>query len=118
MTIKTFGVAAIREAIDRSLELAEYAQSCLQQQGCFEITSPAHLAIVSFRYRPPETGASADVVNLAIADAVFADGSAMVSSTRLNDRVCLRLCTINPKTTRADVEQTVELIAEKGKANS
>lgn len=115
MTIKTFGVAAIRKAIDRSLELAEHAQSCLHRQGCFEITSTAHLGIVSFRYLPPDAGPSADAVNLAIADAIFADGSAMVSSTRLNDRVCLRLCTINPKTTRADVEQTVELIAAKGK---
>ena len=116
MTIKTFGMAAIREAIDHNLEMAEYAESCLQQQGCFEITSPAHLGIVSFRYLPPDTESSTDAINLAIADAIFADGSAMVSSTRLNDRVCLRLCTINPRTTRGDIEHTVELIAAKGKA--
>ena len=117
MTIKTFGVAAIRNAIDRGLELAEYAQSCLHQQGCFEIVSPAHLGIVGFRYLPSDQASRADAVNLSIVDTIFADGSAMVSSTRLNGQVCLRLCTINPKTTRADIERTVELIAAQGKAN-
>jgi hypothetical protein len=36
------------------------------------------------------------------------DGFAVPSTTELDGRVVLRLCTINPRTTFEDVERTVE----------
>jgi hypothetical protein len=36
------------------------------------------------------------------------DGFALATSTVLNGRTVLRLCTINPRTTEADIEQTLD----------
>ena len=38
----------------------------------------------------------------------------MVSSTRLGRRVVLRLCTINPRTTPADIASTIALLGRLG----
>jgi len=35
------------------------------------------------------------------------DGYASLSTTRLHGRVVLRMCTINPRTTEADIRSTV-----------
>jgi len=36
----------------------------------------------------------------------------MLSSTQLGEKVVLRLCTINPRTTEADLEFTVDLLSQ------
>jgi hypothetical protein len=41
-------------------------------------------------------------------DAMLEGGFALATSTVLNGRTVLRLCTINPRTTEADVEGTIE----------
>ena len=110
MTIKVHGVAAIRAAIDHGIDLAEHAERLLSQDQRFEVVTPASLAIVSFSYR----AADPDAVNLGIVEALIEDGHAMVSSTRLAGRVVLRLCTINPRTTPADIESTVALLGRLG----
>jgi hypothetical protein len=38
------------------------------------------------------------------------DGFALATSTVLDGRKALRLCTINPRTTEADIEQTLDWI--------
>lgn len=43
-------------------------------------------------------------------DALIADGFAMVATTVLRGRTVLRLCTINPRTTEADLEATIARI--------
>jgi hypothetical protein len=44
----------------------------------------------------------------ALHDAMLRDGFALATSTVLNGRTALRLCTINPRTTEKEIEQTVE----------
>ena len=116
MTIKTFGLAAIRSAIKQGIEHAEVAQTLLETYPCFGITSPAQLGVISFRYVTSEgSDDEHDAVNLAIVSAMMDDGFCMISSTQLRGHTCLRMCTINPRTTRKDIMQTIELIAKKGK---
>jgi hypothetical protein len=50
----------------------------------------------------------------AITARVVSAGYAMVSTTILNDRTVLRLCTINPRTTESDIKNTLNLIVETG----
>ena len=51
MTIKVFGLDALRDAIDRTLALAAYAEQELHRRPKWEVVTPAQLAIVSFRRR-------------------------------------------------------------------
>jgi glutamate/tyrosine decarboxylase-like PLP-dependent enzyme len=113
MTIKVFGLDALRDAIDRTLALAAYAEQELHRRPNWEVVTPAQLAIVSFRRRWPSSSAEEeDRRNEALVAAMTADGRAAISSTRLHGRVVLRLCTINPRTTREDIDTTIAALDE------
>ncbi|HET6725076.1 MAG TPA: aminotransferase class I/II-fold pyridoxal phosphate-dependent enzyme [Gammaproteobacteria bacterium] len=108
MTLRIFGRDALAEAIERGFELAEQAEGLLREKANWEIVSPAQMAMVAFRYAPPDTAPEeADALNAEIVRRVSADGYAMLSSTRLNGRTALRLCTINPRTTDDDIAGTI-----------
>jgi glutamate/tyrosine decarboxylase-like PLP-dependent enzyme len=99
LTIKTFGIDEIRDAIARGIGLAEHAERTLRATPGWEIVTPAQLAVVTFA--PPDGDPSA------IAAALVEDGYAVVSSTVLDGRSVLRLCTINPRTTEAEIDETI-----------
>ena len=48
-SVRTFGVAAFRDAIDRSIDQALLAQRLIEESDTLEITSPAQLGVVCFR---------------------------------------------------------------------
>jgi glutamate/tyrosine decarboxylase-like PLP-dependent enzyme len=75
----------------------------------WEVVSPAQLAIVCFRRVVDGAGAEElDRINDDLVRAAVADGYAAPSSTVLGGRTAIRLCTINPRTTFADVDATIE----------
>ncbi len=113
MSIRTFGLDAFRAAIRRGLEMARLTEAELLSAGCWEIVTPANLGMVSFRYAPPGMDArEADAITDRLVAAAYADGYAMISSTRLRGRTALRMCPINPRTTEADIRTTVARLAE------
>jgi aromatic-L-amino-acid decarboxylase len=102
LSVRVFGLAAFRDAVERGIALAEHAEAVLSARPGWEIVTPAQLAIVCFRR------AGDDALQSRIAEAMVRDGFAAPSTTELGGRVALRLCTINPRTTAADVERTIE----------
>ncbi len=104
LTIKAFGIGAIRDGVARGITLAERAEAALRATPGWEVVTPAQLAIVTFAH------ASCDSAQLA-ARAV-ADGYAAPSSTVLRGRSVLRLCTINPRTTDAEIDATIARLTE------
>lgn len=112
MSIKTFGLAAFRRAIDYNIALAETVEAELRGSSLWEVVSPATLAIINFRYHPihedhPE--AELDAINQHIAAGVTAARHAIFVTTLLNKQVVLRMCLINPRTTLDDIRQTLAL---------
>ncbi|HEY8022135.1 MAG TPA: pyridoxal-dependent decarboxylase [Thermoanaerobaculia bacterium] len=115
MSLQVFGIAEFRRAIDRGFDLAERAEALLAARPCWEIVTPAAMAIVTFRYTAPGLSPAAlEGVNLGIVDALRADGFAVITSTRLGGRTALRLCTINPRTTDDDLAGTIERLERLG----
>ncbi|HSM37671.1 MAG TPA: aminotransferase class I/II-fold pyridoxal phosphate-dependent enzyme [Longimicrobiales bacterium] len=113
LTVETFGVAAIRRAIDRTLDLTEAAEAAIRASRRLEVVTPASLGIVVFRRRPEDAGAGAagedaDELNRRLIEALRTDGLGMVSSTRVNGRYVIRLCILNHRTTEDDVRRVVE----------
>ena len=53
ISLRYFGVAAFRKAIDRCLDLALHAQSRIESSSELELMSPASLGVVTFRRHPP-----------------------------------------------------------------
>jgi aromatic-L-amino-acid decarboxylase len=107
MSLKIFGAAAFRAAVEHGLELAEYAEAQLERDPAWEVVTPARLGIVTFR---PAAGDESVIAGLPAA--ALADGLAFVSSHRVDGRAVLRLCTVNPRTTRADIERTLGRLTE------
>jgi glutamate/tyrosine decarboxylase-like PLP-dependent enzyme len=113
MSLKFFGARAFRDAVAWGIELAEIAERELKNAGCWEIVTPARLGIVSFRYSQPELSLhDIDAVTRALPEKIYADGFAMLSSTELKGRIALRLCTINPRTSVEDLQETVRRLTQ------
>jgi glutamate/tyrosine decarboxylase-like PLP-dependent enzyme len=117
MSLKVFGLAAFRHAIERGIALAEYAEVCLRQSPCWEVLTPAQLGIVTFRYVGRSEG-DLNVLNQRILDAMFEDGFAFLTSTLLREQTALRLCIINPRTTEADIQETLQRLEQFGECLS
>lgn len=100
LSLRVFGVAAFREAIAHGIALGEHAERQLRAREGWVVVSPAQLAIVCFR----REGAD----QTALAAAMVEDGYAALSTTEVDGRVALRLCTINPRTTFAEIDRTIE----------
>jgi glutamate/tyrosine decarboxylase-like PLP-dependent enzyme len=111
MSLRYFGLRAFRTAIDHGLGLAEHAQRYLADRDCWEIVTPAQLAIITFRYLPPaDATIDSDDLNRMITEKLFEDGTALVSTTVVRGMTVLRFCTINPRTEYRDIERTIEIL--------
>jgi aromatic-L-amino-acid decarboxylase len=102
MSIKVFGLAAFRAAIERGFVLSEFTEACLRKMPGWEIVTPAQMGIVCFRYR-----SAGDTAHLRLVQTLLEDGFALITSTVLHQGTVLRTCTINPRTTQADIEATL-----------
>jgi aromatic-L-amino-acid/L-tryptophan decarboxylase len=115
MSIQVFGMDAFRRAVDRGFDLAETAERILRESPRWEVTTPAQMGVVSFRYvMPGRTEEELDALQTGIVDGLRAEGFALATSTRLRGRTALRLCTINPRTTDEDIRATIEHMARLG----
>lgn len=118
MSLKVFGAAAFREAVTRGFRLAGLAEGKLRQAGCWEIMSPAQMAIVAFRYRTPgRTPEELEKINRRVVGKMISDGYAMLSSTVLRGQTALRLCTINPRTSDDEIAETVRRLERAAREN-
>jgi glutamate/tyrosine decarboxylase-like PLP-dependent enzyme len=105
MSIQYFGMDAFRAAVEHGFELAEFAEAKLRRMPQWEIVTPAQMGIVTFRRRGAD-----ERFYPKLHDAMLRDGFALATSTILNGRTVLRLCTINPRTTELEIEQTLDWI--------
>ena len=105
LTFTTYGLDAIAKAIERGIENAEIAEGILRSDPTWDVVTPAQLGIVTFAHR------DRDLVGHQLAvDAVNASGHSALSTTVLSGRKIFRLCTINPLTTREDLEDVIRLL--------
>lgn len=102
LSLKYFGLDSFRAAIQHGLVLAEFTEACLRKMSGWEIVTPAQMGIVCFRHT-----ASGDAAHLELVQMMLRDGYALATSTVLRGRTVLRMCPINPRSTEADVEETL-----------
>ena len=112
VTMQTFGLAAFRAAIQRNLELAEFAEALIRRHAGLTLMAPAMLGIVCFRREWPGCDeAETERRGLALADDLERSGMALVSATRLAGRHAIRLCILNPTSSEEHVRLVVEHFA-------
>ncbi len=116
LSLRTFGLASFRRAIDHGIQLAEMAEREIRSTAGWEIVTPATIAIVTFRCAPPGLAdAQVDALQGRIVELMLADGYALASSTILEGRPVLRFCTINPRTSDEEMRETVRRMTEMGR---
>jgi glutamate/tyrosine decarboxylase-like PLP-dependent enzyme len=112
MSLKVHGAAAFRAAIEHGMALAEHAERVIARHPALTLITPAQLGIVTFR------AGLRHELNARLPALVAVDGYAFLSSTRVGGTPVLRLCTINPRTTREDVERTLDVVASLAKEHA
>jgi aromatic-L-amino-acid decarboxylase len=116
-TIKEHGSRRLAAAIERNCEQARYLQRLLEADPRFEILAPATLNIVCFRYRiPGASDEAADRFNDELAIRLQESGEAVLSSTTIFGRRALRANITNHRSTQADFDHLVQILAALGDA--
>jgi hypothetical protein len=105
MSLRTFGVDAFREAIDRSLDLAELAHARIDASDALELVAPPSLGVLCFRRREGD-----DEVTDGLVAALEKSGVGLISSTQVHGRPVLRMCILNHTTRADDVESVLAFL--------
>ena len=110
MSLKVFGVDAFRRAIDRSLDLAAFAQECIERSEHLEMVTPVTLGVLTFRRRFPGITDEDDLerLNARLIRSLAESGVGLVSSTRLRGRYVIRFCVLNHTSGRQDVLRVLD----------
>ena len=128
LTLRYYGVRRIAQAISEDNALATYLSERLEAAADFELLASPELSICCFRYVPDALrnklerdgdvaaiNAELDQLNTSIMNLVQRGGRAYLSGATLRGKFALRTCITNFRTTRADIDQTLEIIREAGR---
>jgi len=117
MVIRYFGQEGLAARIREHCRLAKEFASWVDASPDWELMAPTPLALICFRACPNVEGESdqirakrLDALNEAIMHGVNATGKALLSHTRLNEKLTLRLSIGNIRTTEKHVEQVWQLL--------
>jgi aromatic-L-amino-acid/L-tryptophan decarboxylase len=113
MVMRYFGHEGLAARIREHCRLARLFASLVDESADWELLAPVPFALVCFRAKPNGVAAEKlDVLNEAIMHRVNASGRALLSHTRLNDKLTLRLSIGNIRTTEQHVRQVWQLLNE------
>ena len=104
--IRSFGVEELQTRIRRHVELAREFAGWVEDDSQFELAAPVHLGLVCFRHR------DGDAVTQRILDSLNASGRMLLTHTRLDGKLTLRLSIGQTRTERRHVETAWQLIRE------
>ncbi|MDQ3472219.1 MAG: pyridoxal-dependent decarboxylase [Acidobacteriota bacterium] len=125
LTLRYYGIERLAAAISEDNSLARYLAERIEQSEDFELLAPVELSICCFRYVPKQlrvklaqAGIEAqvqverelDVLNQRAMLKVQRGGEAYVSNATIHGKFALRACITNFRTTRADLDKTLEII--------
>lgn len=128
LTLRYYGVRRIASAIGEDCALASYLGEQVEAATDFELLAAPELSICCFRYLPPSlraklqmrgeeataVDAELDELNTNIMNIVQRGGRAYLSSATIRGKFALRTCITNFRTTRADIDHTLQIIREAG----
>ncbi len=129
LTLRYYGVERLAAAISEDNSLAQYLAERIEQSDDFELLAPVELSICCFRYLPKrlreklaQSGAEEqaqverelDALNLRTMLTVQRGGEAYVSNATIHGKFALRACITNFRTTREDIDKTLEIIRKAG----
>jgi hypothetical protein len=112
MSLRHFGLAAFRQAIDNCLDLTLEAQRRIERSSELELVTPASLGVLTFRRHPAgvDDERTLERINADLVSRVESGGEVFVSTTHVRGRYAVRLCILNHSTGWPEVLRAIELI--------
>jgi len=123
--VKYYGARRLAEAISDDNALAQYLAEQIRVSEDLELLAPVELSICCFRYVPrsireqrisasgaqqSEINKSLDELNTRVMLSVQRGGKAYLSNATVRGQFALRICIVNFRTTRADIDETLNII--------
>jgi len=109
--LRHYGAEGMRARLRDHIALAQEFAEWVSAEPDWEVMAPHPLSVVCFRHAPPGLdGAALETHNQRILDDVNAGGEMFISSTRLYERLALRLAIGNERTTRDDVRAAWDVL--------
>ncbi len=118
LSLRYHGLTNFREAIRNDLELAAYFASRVDAEPELQRLAPVPLSAVCFRYVPATKALSDDEIddlNRQILPKVVRRGRVYLSNATINGRFALRICLVNHRSKRADLDEVVNEVMAVGR---
>ncbi|NLX96516.1 MAG: aspartate aminotransferase family protein [Rhodopirellula sp.] len=104
--LRSFGVEGLRARVRRHIELAHQFAAWVQDDPRFELAAPVPLSLVCFRHR------DGDTANQQLLERLNASGRLLLTHTRLDGKLTLRLSIGQTNTESRHVEEAWRAIQE------
>jgi glutamate/tyrosine decarboxylase-like PLP-dependent enzyme len=119
MALKADGVRKYGRLIQQNVDQAQYLAGLVRKATDLELTAPAPLNIVCFRYTVSgRDDAALNDLNCAVLVHLQESGVALPSYTTLDGRFCIRVAITNHRTRRSDLDLLVAEVLRLGAALS
>lgn len=98
--IRSFGVEGLQQKLREHLRIGQWLKSEVEKADDFELLAPVPLNLVCFRYRPTSVSDEAvlDKINFDLITRLNNSGKMLLTQTRLNNRLVIRLVGGNDNT--------------------
>jgi aromatic-L-amino-acid decarboxylase len=111
--IRAYGVERLQAMLRAHIALAQDLAAQIEAAPDFELTTPANLALLTFRYHPPGLDDPAlDTLNERLLHALNDSGRLYLTPTRARGRYVIRFAIGQRTTTRQHVQQAWQVIIE------
>jgi len=119
MTLKTYGVEKLTQAIEQDILKAKYLAIKIEESNDFELLAPVPMSIVCFRYVRNKKAVNAKVdfyndLNQRILKEIEKDGRVFLAGTQIKGATALRVCCINHRRTYEDIDYLFDVLREIG----
>lgn len=124
MVLRSLGARGLRELLAKNLRLARYLHTLVKEHPDFLALHEPTLYIYCFRYVPyalaerqdePAVQLWLDKLNEEIVTAIQRSGLALIMTTRIRNRVAIRMSICSQRTLEKDIDATFEAIARWGR---
>jgi glutamate/tyrosine decarboxylase-like PLP-dependent enzyme len=117
MAFQEHGLDRLREAVEKNVEQAARVAARVRREPELELTAPAPLNVVTFRYRGQGLeDADLDALNAEVVMRIQESGVAVPSTTRLRGRTVIRLAIVNHRSLDEDFDVLVDAVLQTGRA--
>ncbi len=115
--LREIGAEGMRERVVRHDDCARLVADRARTSDELELLAEPVLSICCFRYRPEglDDEARLDALNEDVLHAIRERGRVVTSSTRVDGRLAIRPCFVNPRTTLADADALVDEVLLMGR---